>query len=173
MEKQAYIKDAKRDMGKVLVSEQEAAQLLSTTVATLRRWESNGRHIPQYFIQDGKRVYWVKHLYDFLAEYKFYPVNGRPTCARPPRGFVYLIRSGKHYKIGITENPAQRMRSLNQGSPEPITKLIVQEVSNPVGIEMQLHEKYSARRVHGEWFRFGRDEAEEVRKYIAGLSYAQ
>jgi len=160
------------EVRKVVLTEEQAAELLCIKVSTLKKWAAEG-FAPTHYIEDGKRIYWMSDLLKFVNAHKVYPANNPPTCAPPPRGFIYLIKAGPRYKIGMTDDPSKRIKALQTGNPHRLTAMTVREVSNPAWVEAQLHRKYEARRVQGEWFRFNRIEAQEVKKHIEGLSYVQ
>lgn len=67
---------------------------------------------------------------------------------------VYLFKSDYtgYYKIGVSKNPAKRIKQLQTGSSEDI-KLIYSFFSeNPYKLEMALHNYYSMFKVNREWY---------------------
>ena len=52
-----------------------------------------------------------------------------------PIGFVYLLRSGRHYKIGHTADLGRRRYDLAIQLPDPITEEHVIRTDDPRGIE--------------------------------------
>ena len=68
-------------------------------------------------------------------------------------GFVYLLKSGDFYKIGMTRGTVEnRLRSLQTGSPHPIEVIHTIEVANLNEWEAYLHELYKHKHHHGEWY---------------------
>jgi hypothetical protein len=67
-------------------------------------------------------------------------------------GFVYLIRSGRHYKIGHTLDVGRRRYDLAIQLPEPVVEEHVIRTDDPTGIERYWHERFASRRKNGEWF---------------------
>lgn len=67
-------------------------------------------------------------------------------------GVVYLLRMGKHYKIGKTNNPAQRYSQLKIQLPEKV--IVVHEIktNNIDWLERHWHNVFGAKRTNGEWF---------------------
>ena len=77
-------------------------------------------------------------------------------------GFVYLIRNKDLYKIGITQNLEQRMKTLK---PDEI--LSTMQTENYEALEKQLHKKYSAVRIpQTEYFRLSFSQATECKELL-------
>ena len=83
--------------------------------------------------------------------------------------YVYFIQNGKDgpIKIGVTNNPRNRLCSLQTGSPWPYILLVV--VSDQSGLpssaryyEQWLHKKFRRFRLNGEWF----DPVPEILEFI-------
>ena len=73
----------------------------------------------------------------------------QPTRGR--KGYVYLIKSGKYHKIGLTRrNPNARIREFT--TPEGVSLVHVIETSDPDGCEAFLHDIFRDKRAEREWF---------------------
>jgi Meiotically Up-regulated Gene 113 (MUG113) protein len=68
------------------------------------------------------------------------------------KGFVYLLRSGKHYKLGRSNAVGRRLRELAIQLPEKPNTVHVIETDDPQGIEQYWHTRFEQRRKGGEWF---------------------
>jgi hypothetical protein len=64
--------------------------------------------------------------------------------------FIRAVNSGT-IKIGVSNDPRRRLESMQTGSPEPLELLGV--LPGGVDEERRLHRRFSAFRIHGEWFR--------------------
>lgn len=66
---------------------------------------------------------------------------------------VYFIqaKSGGLIKIGISDKPETRLRSLQSGSPVPLRIVAIIPGGGRM-TEASLHERFAASRMHGEWF---------------------
>jgi Meiotically up-regulated gene 113 len=86
-------------------------------------------------------------------------------AAGPSRdGFVYLLRSGRHYKIGYTLDVGRRRYDLAIQLPEAVEEEHRIRTDDPVGIERYWHERFAARRMNGEWFALTRGDIGAFKK---------
>jgi hypothetical protein len=68
-------------------------------------------------------------------------------------GFVYLMRSGRYYKIGRTNHVGGRERDLGILLPEKLITVHSIRTDDPVRIEAYWHARFAAQRQHNsEWF---------------------
>lgn len=68
-------------------------------------------------------------------------------------GYVYLLKSGKYYKIGSTNNPDRRQYEIGLHLPEKIDHIHSIETDDPSGIEAYWHNRFREKRMKGEWFK--------------------
>lgn len=78
------------------------------------------------------------------------------------KGFVYLLRSGKHYKFGRTNAVGRRLRELAIQLPQKPDTVHVIETDDPEGIEQYWHRRFAEKRQGGEWFALS---AEDLRAF--------
>lgn len=87
----------------------------------------------------------------------------RPETAKPDgEGYVYLLRSGRFYKIGRTNSIGRRERELALQLPEKASRLHIIKTDDPAGVEAYWHRRFAARRKNGEFFAL---QAEHVRAF--------
>jgi hypothetical protein len=80
-----------------------------------------------------------------------------------PSGYVYLVKSGKLYKIGYAENQWRRKSELHKQTSEGITEIhTISAIDDAPGIEKYWHERFKEKRQHGEWFDLS---AEDIRAF--------
>lgn len=71
---------------------------------------------------------------------------------QPPKGFVYVIGFSHYVKIGYTTNINSRLTVIQTYVPEKI-KIYGTIEHATIDDEAQLHERFVALRLEGEWFR--------------------
>jgi hypothetical protein len=67
-------------------------------------------------------------------------------------GWVYLLKTGWHYKIGKSKDVRKRVASLQTASPYLIELVCAVETSDMDFLERWLHGFYKEYRTNGEWF---------------------
>lgn len=67
-------------------------------------------------------------------------------------GFVYLIKSGRFYKIGRSNAAGRREYELAIQLPEEVKRIHVIRTDDPSGIETYWHKRFEAKQKKGEWF---------------------
>ncbi|MGE3105608.1 MAG: GIY-YIG nuclease family protein [Lysobacterales bacterium] len=89
----------------------------------------------------------------------------RSSPARVRTGFVYLMKSGRHYKIGRTNSLGRREFELGIKIPIPPTTLHAIETDDPVGVEAYWHRRFADKRGEGEWFSLSREDIEAFKRW--------
>lgn len=82
--------------------------------------------------------------------------------APKPTGYVYLLKSGDHYKIGKSKNVDQRVTQISPRTPLPVELLHSIGSNDMSWLEAQLHSKYAQYRTNGEWFALPSDAVEWI-----------
>jgi hypothetical protein len=122
----------------------------------------------------GERANVIQQIRDYCAEGNAYadvagiltkePIGtSSKPAAHPPKaeaakqkqsGYVYLVKSGKLYKIGLSiENPFRRKSELHKQTSEGITDIhTISAIDDAPGIEKYWHERFKEKRQNGEWF---------------------
>lgn len=79
-------------------------------------------------------------------------------------GFVYMLKLGKHYKVGKTFSVPRRHREIALELPEKPDVVHAIRTDDPTGIEAYLHARFAARRTNGEWFDLSREDVQAFKK---------
>lgn len=80
------------------------------------------------------------------------------------KGFVYLLQSpSRAYKIGRTRNPEDRIRTFSIKLPFEVEYISVVETLDMYQLEKDLHLKFEAKRINGEWFNLSAEDIEYIK----------
>ena len=83
-----------------------------------------------------------------------------------PCGFVYFVRNGDLFKIGITEN---MLRRLSQLTPDELLNVV--RCSNFRELERELHRRFKDVRLpQSEYFRLSDQQVQEVHRVMVELA---
>ncbi|MFI5349537.1 MAG: GIY-YIG nuclease family protein [Elusimicrobiota bacterium] len=74
------------------------------------------------------------------------------TTAESSDGHVYLLKSGRYYKIGKTNALGRREYELSIQLPDKASTVHSIKTDDPTGIEAYWHKRFETKRKNGEWF---------------------
>ena len=95
------------------------------------------------------------------------PRHASPENGRDPEeiiGFVYLIKAGRHYKIGRSNAVGRREREIALQLPDKANTIHTIRTDDPIGIEAYWHNRFKEKRKNGEWFELSGVEIKAFRR---------
>ncbi len=120
----------------------------------------------------GIREYCASHggYDDILALCKAIPAlppersDSLPKPTLEEVGSVYLVKSGRHYKIGSSNSAGRREYELAIQLPDKASLVHEIRTDDPTGIEAYWHRRFAAKRKGGEWFELRADDVRAFRR---------
>ncbi len=79
-------------------------------------------------------------------------------------GYVYLLKSGRYYKVGKAVAPDRRRYEIGLQLPEKTEAVHSIETDDPSGIEVYWHHRFRDKRLNGEWFDLTRDDVRAFKR---------
>ncbi|NOT46885.1 MAG: GIY-YIG nuclease family protein [Acidobacteria bacterium] len=80
-------------------------------------------------------------------------------------GYVYLMKSGKSYKIGHTVSVERREREIGLIIPNLQKTVHWIETDDPTGVEAYWHRRFADKRSKGEWFNLSRQDVDAFKRW--------
>lgn len=131
------------------------------------------------FRKRGGKKYWLKQVSDYcMARSGFDDVLELCTAeelsestvetakvAKLLTGYVYLMKSGRHYKIGKTNSVIRRHGELKIQIPIPPKTVHSIETDDPSGVEAYWHRRFADKRGEGEWFDLSPDDVSAFKRW--------
>ena len=80
-------------------------------------------------------------------------------------GEVYLLKSGRYYKIGRSNDTVRRGSEIRIQLPEKMTLIHSITTDDPAGVEAYWHRRFESKRMNGEWFDLGPAEIKAFKRW--------
>lgn len=133
--------------------------------------DENGiMYIPDFEDRIGCETYWAKRKRATRGNKKEQQINisDKIVCIgkeNEENGYVYLVKLDKHYKIGISINPNDRLKEFTL-LPYPLEEICIERVKGYKTIEQELHTIFERKNVRGEWFELNEEDVLFIKNYL-------
>ncbi len=152
----AHLVDLARQLGRVPTSRdlrmrRKADPSFPTDVVFSRRWSRDEMvAVVVRFCGDQPDLVDVRKIFEAATGHNS-KVRGL-IAEEPVLGVVYLLKSGRHYKIGHTNSIGRREYEVALQLPEKVKTVHAIKTDDPPGIEAYWHRRFAEKRANGEWF---------------------
>lgn len=136
-----------------------------TILGRLGAWERAVPQLIDYCLQAGgyDDVVAICRAWQGAAPAREDVKRGRPEKS-VVLGYVYLLRFGRHYKIGRSNAVGRRERELAIQLPQKGNLIHQIATDDPPGIEAYWHRRFEAKRGNGEWFNLTAEDVAAFRR---------
>ena len=90
--------------------------------------------------------------------------SGEQGTAQDVDGAVYMLKLGRHYKIGKSYRVPRRHQEIAIELPEKPEVVHVITTDDPTGIEAYWHKRFAEKHTNGEWFALTRAEVSAFKR---------
>jgi Meiotically Up-regulated Gene 113 (MUG113) protein len=87
----------------------------------------------------------------------------------PRRGYVYILKGDKYYKIGRTANINQRLTPMTVKAPFPLEVVILSPSEDMAHTEKALHARFADKHRKGEWYDLTEQDITSIRSEYATI----
>jgi len=92
-------------------------------------------------------------------------VQGSISKPESKSGIVYLLKSGEHYKIGLSKSTNRRMMDISPKLPIEPRLIHTIQTKDMYDLEATFHEHFKEKRTNGEWFLLTENDVEWIKSY--------
>lgn len=147
----------------LMKSHQEPAFPSQKTFQRIGRRHEISQKIVEYCEKHGELID-IKEICLPLCKSEEKTNTEKTTSTIEVIGIVYLMKSGKYYKIGRSNNAERRAYELRLQLPDKLEIVHKIKTDDPIGIEEYWHKRFKDKRKNGEWFELTRQDIEIFRR---------
>lgn len=80
-------------------------------------------------------------------------------------GYLYVVKMGEHYKIGISKNPKTRLQEFTK-LPYCLETIVCKKIVGYDDIEKELHLFFKDKCIRGEWHSLNSEDIDYIKNYL-------
>jgi hypothetical protein len=100
-----------------------------------------------------------------ILENKIETQQSEPPQADIQFGYVYLMKSGRYYKLGRSSYVEKRNYEIGLKLPEKLKVIHKIKTDDPSGIEAYWHNRFQEKRKRGEWFELSSNDVKAFKRW--------
>ncbi len=117
-------------------------------IYTKEEWDERVRAANEFYANTSPEA--IEEWNAALLEGKATGQHSQPPQHHIAPGYVYVIRQGGYYKIGLSRTPKRRIAAISSSNACPIETVCVIKTPDMLNLEQSLHVRFAEKRINGE-----------------------
>lgn len=127
---------------------------------SLNTWREINQAVEQFYASNDSDF--IDEANWFNLAHKHLPSRTELPQRIPKGGYVYLLKGGGYYKIGLSRNVYRRWREVSPKLPFEVEIVCTIATDDMHKLETTLHKRFADKRENGEWFKLDDSDVEYV-----------